>query len=97
MVTRTEISQRKLVITFQSSVGLRVKGLGSICHSVPGYYLHIFISFDKSYTSLNCGDSSHASQDEIQIFFFWFTKLFQSLFIKMNQNDGLWLKAQPDL
>lgn len=59
-------------------------------------YVFLF-SFDNSYTSSNCGDSSNAGQDEIQIFFFGFTKLFQSLFIKMNQNDGVWLKAQPYL
>lgn len=63
-------------------------------HSQVPVYLFLF-DFDNGYTSLNSGDSSNASQDEIGIFLFRFAKLFQFLFIKMNQNYGLWLKAQP--
>jgi len=67
----------------------------AICSRVTGYL--IVFGFDNGYTGLNSGDSSNASQDEIQIFLLSFAKLYQFLFIKIYQNYGLWLKAQPQV
>lgn len=102
MVTRTEISQswesssrvNQIESKFYSSSICHSLVVAFAIHSQVTIYLFLF-SFDNGYTGLSSGDSSNASQDGIQVFLCSFAKLFQFLFVKLNQNNGLQLKAQP--